>query len=375
MSKLRASIIAILTISIAITIAPAAQAGTVITISAPTHRQLDGKFLDDQLATDLAYGGSLGQLVFTPPRGLRIWEVDPALVEDAQAMAAGYQLVDGSAGKGQRVAKTWLNQLKAITIGDQIIALPFGSPSGYWINALAPHDSQYFRNISADKLQVFFNEPVTPSADYPSSSAFTLTATEKQSFKDLRNTLLLTGNFMISSELQNYKLRMAALLNPDVDTARRAFLGRDNQATSYALQKKIHLSSGRFTISTRHQNLPITVSNDFSGPAKVALSIYPTNGKVVATTPAPVLIPAKSKVQILIPVQVLTSGQSGLEIQATTTSGSALGDSVIYPLSLSVISPVATWVTTGAAILLFAAALFRSGGRLIRARKRVGNNE
>jgi hypothetical protein len=74
-------------------------------------------------------------------------------------------------------------------------------------------------------------------------------------------------------------------------------------------------------------------------------------------------------VQILIPVQVLTSGQSGLEIQATTTTGDPLGDSVIYPLSLSVISPIATWVTTGAAILLFAAAIFRSGGRLIRARR------
>ena len=356
-------------------IAPAAQAGTIIAITAPTHRELDGKFLDDQLATDFAYGGKLGQLVFMPPRGLRIWEIDPALIDDAQAMAAGYQLVDGTQGAGVGVAKVWLNQIRAITAGDQIIALPYGSPSGYWIQNLVPHDANYFLKISADKLQNFFNAPITPSASYPSTNGFTLTTNEKQSFKDLESTLLVTGDFMLSSELQNYKLRIAAILNPDLDPARRAFLGRDNQATTYLLSKKIHLSSGRFTISTAHQNLPITVSNDFNGPAKVVLAINPTNGKVETTPPAPVLIPAKSKVQILIPVQVLTSGQSGLEIQATTVAGAALGDSVIYPLSLSVISPIATWITTGAAVLLFAVAIIRNGRRFIRSRRKVNSHE
>ena len=356
-------------------IAPAAHAGTIITITAPTHRELDGKFLDDQLATDLAYGGSLGQLVFTPPHGLRVWEIDPALIDDAQAMAAGYQLVDGTNGAGARVAKVWLSQLRAITAGDQIIALPYGSPSGYWIQNLLPHDANYFLKISADKLQGFFNQPITPSAGYPSSVGFALTNAEKQSFMDLRGTLLINGNFMLSSELQNYKLRMAAILNPALDPARRAFLGRDNEATSFQLSKKIHLSSGRFTISTTHQKLPITVSNDFNGPAKVALAINPTNGKIEATTPAPVLIPAKSKVQILIPIQVLTSGQSGLEIQATTIAGDSLGDSVIYPLSLSVISPIATWITTGAAILLFAVAIIRNGRRFIRSHRKGNVDE
>ena len=355
--------------------APDAHAGTIITVTAPTHRELDGKFLDDQLATDMAYGGSLGQLVFTPPRGLRVWEIDPALIDDAQAMAAGYQLVDGTNGAGARVAKVWLSQLRAITAGDQIIALPYGSPSGYWIQKLLPHDADYFLKISADKLQGFFNQPITPSAGYQSSIGFTLTNAEKHSFMDLRSTLLINGNFMLSSELQNYELRMAAILNPTLDPARRAFLGRDNEATSFQLSKKIHLSSGRFTISTAHQNLPITISNDFNGSAKVALAVNPTNGKVEVTTPAPVLIPAKSKVQILIPVQVLTSGQSGLEIQATTVAGDSLGDSVIYPLSLSVISPVATWITTGAAILLFAVAIIRNGRRFIRSRRRVRADE
>ena len=356
-------------------ITPSAHAGTIITISAPTHRELDGKFLDDQLATDMACGGSLGQLVFTPPRGLRVWEIDPAIVDDAQAMAAGYQLVDGTNGAGARVAKVWLNQLRAITAGDQIIALPYGSPSGYWIQKLVPHDAEYFLKISAEKLQQFFNQPITPSAGYPSSLDFTLTNAEKQSFKDLKSTLLITGDFMLSNELQNYKLRMAAIFNPSLDPSRRAFLGRDNEATSFQLSKKIHLSSGRFTISTTHQNLPVTISNGFSGPAKVALAINPTNGKVEVTAPAPVLIPALSKVQILIPVQVLTSGQSGLEIQATTVAGDSLGDSVIYPLSLSVISPIATWVTTGAAILLFAVAIIRNGRRFIRSRREVSKDE
>jgi len=52
-----------------------------------------------------------------------------------------------------------------------------------------------------------------------------------------------------------------------------------------------------------------------------------------------------------------------------------LGDSVIYPLSLSVISPIATWVTTGAAILLFAVAIIRNGRRFIRSRREVSKDE
>ena len=58
--------------------APIANAeGVAITISEPSHRQIDGAFIDDELTTLLSYEGRLGQLVFNPARGMRNWFIDP----------------------------------------------------------------------------------------------------------------------------------------------------------------------------------------------------------------------------------------------------------------------------------------------------------
>jgi hypothetical protein len=119
--------------------APIANAeGVAITISEPSHRQIDGVFIDDELTTLLSYEGRLGQLVFNPARGIRNWFIDPQLIEEVTAMTSDYVLIDGEKGVGGTVAKNWLNQLAAMTRGDQISALPFGSPSGYWISKLSP---------------------------------------------------------------------------------------------------------------------------------------------------------------------------------------------------------------------------------------------
>ena len=71
----------------------------------------------------------------------------------------------------------------------------------------------------------------------------------------------------------------------------------------------------------------------------------------------------------MVPVEVLTSGTSGLAVEVIGINGAVLGDQVIYPLKLSVISPIATWVTTGAAILLFIAATIQSIRRIRKRQK------
>ena len=78
--------------------APAAQATITILLTEPSHRQINGQFIDDELATSLGTTGRLGQLVFNPPIGKRKWVIDPALIEDVTAMSNGYSMTTGKAG-------------------------------------------------------------------------------------------------------------------------------------------------------------------------------------------------------------------------------------------------------------------------------------
>ncbi|HEY4898171.1 MAG TPA: DUF6049 family protein, partial [Candidatus Nanopelagicaceae bacterium] len=169
--------------------------------------------------------------------------------------------------------------------------------------------------------------------------------------------------------IDTYRLGLIKILNPDLTKYRREYLIRDLTSSAYLQMHLIHLSPGKFTITSAHQNLPMTLSNGFPSDVKVNLTVIPTNFKVEVGNLAQQVIPAKSKIQIMVPVTVLTSGTSGLYVEITTTRGGVLGDPVTYPLKLSVISPIATWFTTGAAILLFIAASIQSIRRIKR-RKR-----
>jgi hypothetical protein len=64
------------------------------------HRDRAGVFLDDSLATSLAPGGRLSRLVTAGADRPVAWLVDPALLADASAMSAGYEVRSTPAGPG-----------------------------------------------------------------------------------------------------------------------------------------------------------------------------------------------------------------------------------------------------------------------------------
>jgi hypothetical protein len=163
-----------------------------------------------------------------------------------------------------------------------------------------------------------------------------------------------------------YRLALVKIFNPSLSKDRREYLIRDFTAAAYAQIHLVHLSPGKFTVTSSHQNLPITITNGFPTDIKVNLYVIPTNLKVQVGNLAQVAIPADSKTQVMVPITVLTSGTSGLNVVVTSSNGDLLGEPIIYPLQLSVINPIATWVTTGAAVLLFAAATIQSIRRIRR---------
>jgi len=345
---------------------PSAHASTTVLLTEPTHRQIDGQFIDDALATSLGVTGRLGALVFNPPEGTTTWKIDPALIEEVEAMSNGYTLTSGVAGVGQLFAKSWLTQLNSdIQLAD-VEAMAYGNPSSYWVNRLSPHEVNYVLSISRSRLDALLGLAISAPAVYQSHSGFTIPSSDILAIKDATTNFALTAKYINPTAIDTYRLALIKILNPNLTKDRRAYLIRDLTAAAYSQIHLVHLSPGKFTVTSTHQNLPITLTNGFPTEIKVNLTVIPSNFKVEISDLPQFLIPAKSKIQIMVPITVLTSGSTDLTVELTTTNGDVLGDPVTYPIALAVISPVATWFTTGAAIVLFVAATIQSIRRIRR---------
>ncbi|MFM7463221.1 MAG: DUF6049 family protein [Actinomycetota bacterium] len=134
-------------------------------------------------------------------------------------------------------------------------------------------------------------------------------------------------------------------------------------------QDSIRISKGRFTLTSSSEEVPITLINDFDNPMEIRLKIKSTNSKVVVESTDLVLVDANSKLSVAVPVTVLASGQSELLITMRTSGGINVGDQVRLPLTLTVISPFTTWITTGSGLVLLIAAIIQSMRRVRRSRK------
>ena len=100
-----------------------------------------GVFLDDHLVDELSGQGRLTGLLQAARAAGTSFAVDPALVQEVQAMVTGYRVLqaDGSTrqGIGTASAQSWLSQLtELIRVGDGY-RLPYGNPD---VAALVHHD-------------------------------------------------------------------------------------------------------------------------------------------------------------------------------------------------------------------------------------------
>jgi Family of unknown function (DUF6049) len=366
----RALLLVLLTIPIAAITSPATHAArsSLLFITAPSHRTLGGLFLDDQLATELSPVGSIGSLLYLKNSELIQWAVDPSLVEEVVDMSDGYKLADGTAGAGQDFAKNFLERLKNLATIGRVDAMVYGNPSEYWVQRLTPHEHNYILQASQKRLALLLGQPVGAPTSYVNQKYFSLARQSVLDIRDDYNTIQSSAIYMAPTDLDNYRLSLTRLFNPSMSGATRSTLTGDLNAAVLNLSKSIRLAPGRFTITSSSQKLPITVINDFPNSAKIDLSINSLNEKVLVEDIHNITVPGKSKVQVLVPVKVLTSGSSALTIVVQNSRGDQLSDLQIYSLSLAVISPIATWITTGAAIILFFAALLQSLRRIRRRR-------
>ena len=344
---------------------PHANAIQEIVITEPTHRLSDGVFIDDQLARKLSPNGELGLLVFSSVQGVRSWQVDPATISEIVAMSNGYGISDGSTPVGQQIAKEWLAQFIRVSKNEKVSALTYGNPSAYWVDQIINQQITYIDANGKILLETVLGKATNQSL-IKNRKRQGLSKQNINLLNYAQRQIDLLGTLVDQKELLSYQLRLAQILNPDIEKNSFQFLIKDYDKSITELRNKLKVTKTRFTVTSTKEELPITLVNDFDQSVDLKLSVRALNSKVVVASTQQIRLEAKSKQQVLLPIEVLASGESSLLAQLTNLENKPIGYPVNINLKLSVISPVATWITSGAAVLLFVAAIIQSIRRVRR---------
>ena len=344
---------------------PNTNAAQVVKISEPTHRLSDGIFFNDLLAQKLAPSGSLGQAVYLNTQSVNNWLVDPATIDEIIAMSNGYGISDGTAPTGQEIAKSWLTQFVKVTRNKKITPITYGNPSSFWVNEIMPDQIAYLDEISKYKLESFLSRPVEKSGGAEAEKQ-KINKTSLSVLKYGQRQINLLSTLLEKKQLEDNQLRLLKLLNPNLDEKLFLELLKDYDKSVSTMRAKLNVKNTKFTVTSSKEELPITVVNDYDQVVKLKLSSRAMNSKVSVAQIEEIELEAKSKKQVLLPIEVFAAGDSRLLVQLTNLENKPVGYPVYIDLKLSVISPVATWITTAAAVLLFIAALVQSVRRVRR---------
>lgn len=100
------------------------------------HRTTDSAFFDDKLEGSLSSGRLAGLVGAAAKSNVPLtWAIDPALLEDAQAMTDGYVLRGSRGGTAKdtkkppsAAARRWLNDLRTVSGNEAYFAVPYADP-------------------------------------------------------------------------------------------------------------------------------------------------------------------------------------------------------------------------------------------------------
>lgn len=348
---------------------PTTNADSSITIAEPTHRDATGVFVDDELAKLVSPEGRLGKSLFGRKSSVSTFLIDIATLEEIQDLTDGYSYRDDE-GKIVAVsefanATIFLNFLKSSIKGKRINVLPYGNPDRTFLEREAPGEYVFLKQIAKERGLTIFGTVVESvgSANMGTESYGASRALSNKYRKELRSLYSAAP----TTEVLSLRLKLGQLLNPGIKKESIAELSESAEKALSLNSKRLRVASGGYTITASNYDLPVTVINDFSLPVTVKVNARPTNSRIVVGKIPVLTVPANSQSQVEIPLTVIASGETQLEIKLQTLNGRSVGVAESVPLRLAVISPLTTWFTTGMAIILLLAAVVQS---LRRVRKR-----
>jgi hypothetical protein len=223
------------------------------------------------------------------------------------------------------------------------------------------------REISLDQLR---NSQVTATDIFKNANVSALDDSEASILRSITSNLItFSATHQITSPtIQNQLLRSALLLSTSWrGRGFNAYLyAQRAEIASEAIVRQVRVLSGHYTLTTLHQKLPITIANDSPDSATVTLRITPTTFRVTQPSDVRLTLDAKSKTQVMVPINAITSGDLTLEATVLTPKGEILGDVSKLTLSIRTVPAIANWIMEGAGLAL----ILGSAAQIIRRLRR-----
>ena len=367
MKKLIALLVMLLVL---LPLSPAKAAGSIVRITSMAHQTFTGEFRNDDLAQELTPSGALGQLVYTPRSNNKTWVIDAALIDEVIAMTGDYTLATDATPAGKDIAVAWLKQLRQITYGQQVVALAYGNPDVSLARRLAPSELKNYYAFGKSQLELALGRTVRSEPDGGWSTGKSgLSFPLRKAYGDNRKALTKLSRVVNDAELIILRAQLSKLLSPKLDKDSRDFYSYSARTAVDAMVRKLRINSGKYQITTANVMLPVTVINEFNADVTVNISLLPINSRVIVDSFEAVTIPAQSKRQLEMVVDVIAPGQTTVTAQIIDDEGNEIVPEATLTLNSTVIDSRVAWFTTGAAILLLLAGVAQSVRRVRRRAK------
>ena len=347
--------------------APAA-VRTIELIEAP-HQLIDGRFINDNLATLLTPEGRIGSLVFTPAAAATRWIIDGAFLDEIADMADGYELVDESDGQGVDVALAFLEQLKIATASADVTSIAFGNPDLSLAKELAPSELLFYFSFGADRVSFHLGREVGANKDYSNGKRSKVSGPLRKNYTVNRQAISKLSTVVSAPELQLFRARLAILLSPSLNgelSERFAESAIDGVAQQ---REKLRINPGKYTLTSEKVDVPLTLVNGFTSPVIVNVIFRSSNIRVLVSDMRQITLEPNSRTQFAVPFTVVASGTTNISAALTNSKGQWLGPSSKLALTMTLIDSRVAWFTTGAAVLLFIGAAAQTYRRIRKGRR------
>jgi hypothetical protein len=333
------------------------------------HQLLDGRFIDDELATLLTPEGRLGSLVYTPAVTQSRWFIDAALLDEVADMADGYELANEEDGVGVDIAAAWLAQLRTATAGAIVAPITYGNPDLALAKRLAPSELAFYQKYGADRVAFHLGRAIAPDKAVFKSSASKLSGPGRKNYTVNRQAISKLSSVVTAPELQLFRARLAILLSPSINGSFAEVFAQSAIDGVVQQQNKLRVNPGKYALTSESGKVPLTLVNGFTTPVKVNLIFRASNIRVLVNDIRAITLDPQSRTQMAVPYTVVTSGTTQLNAVLTNTDGKWLGPSSKLALSMTLIDSRVAWFTTAAAVLLFIGAGAQTYRRLRKGRK------
>ena len=317
------------------------------------HQLINGKFLNDDLATLLTPEGRLGSLVFTSVPTETRWIIDGAFLDEIAAMAAGYELADESDGQGVDIAIAFLEQLKIATAGTEVTAIAYGNPDLNLAKELAPSELLFYLSYGAERVSFHVGREVEIEKSFSSKKRAKVSGPLRKNYTVNRQAISKLSTVVTAPELQLFRARLAILLSPSINGDISERFAESAVEGVAAQREKLRINPGKYALTSETVDVPLTLVNGFDSAVTVNLIFRASNIKILVNDMRQITLEPNSRTQFAVPFTVVAPGATNVNAILTNSKGQWLGPSSQLVLTMTLIDSRVAWFTTGAAVLLF----------------------